>query len=129
MGNMTFMRNDGTTKYFYMPEDSWSSGGTLNFMAKVIPDNDINNSAAVINKNFTDSNIINNSDPKYKTGYVGYKMVFVGSDTSAIAFNNNASQNKYKGQFQWTPSSGSPVSFPANNKYIDVIVYADIKVG
>ncbi len=126
---MEFKKGDGATHYFRIPEGSYNPGDTLFFAAKEVPDDDNTDAAAVINKSFNDSNIVNSSHEQYAAGYVTWQLDFVASDTSAVSFSDNSEKKEFKGEFQLVPAVGEPSSFPADDQYIEVIVYADIKRG
>lgn len=119
MARIEFKRGDGATHYFKMPSDSWSAGGMLRFAAKPIPDDDSTDAAALINVTFDDTVVTDDGD------YKKYTLDFVASDTDSI-LTSNAKYIKLLGEFQWTPASGDPTTYPGNDKYIETIVYADI---
>lgn len=122
---MEFKKGDGCTHSFKMPASVWSAGGKLFFAAKTNPDNDATDAQAVINKSFTDSVVTNETinGVEYKV----YTMAFVAADTAAIVFTDNSKSKKYLGEFQFVPLSGQPMSFPADDDFIETIVYADIR--
>lgn len=124
---ITLKRGDINETYFGYPIDSWESGSKLFFAAKPVPDNDINDTFAVINKEYGDNDIIAETheffDPNFKT----YRCVILPSDTNGITFPDKTSQIKYAGEFQFIPPGGSPESFPKDNQYFEVVVYADIR--
>jgi hypothetical protein len=119
-----FKKGDGATHYCKIPAANWSAGGKLFFAAKALPDNDASDAEAVINKTFTDSVVSDETigGVAYKT----YTLAFVGADTGSIDMQGKK-KRKFLGEFQFVPASGQPVSFPADDDFIDVIVYADIK--
>lgn len=128
--SMDFKKGDGQTHYFQLPADSWSAGGTLWFAAKEVPDNDSTDALAVINKSFDDSTII--SDPnheQYAAGFVTYQLEFLPNDITSVNFAGGESVKVYQGEFQFVRSTGIPETFPSNNEYIEVNIYADIKRG
>lgn len=122
---MEFKKGDAAVHYFKIPAANWSAGGTLWFAAKTKPDADLTDAAAVINKSFTDSVVTNETidDVSYKV----YTLAFNAEDTSAVSFSDGSTKKRYLGEFQFVPLNGDPISFPADNHYINVIVYADIK--
>jgi hypothetical protein len=126
---MEFKKGDGQTHYFSLPEESWTPGGTLWFAAKPIPDNDATDAAAVIDKSFDDTTIVDSDHEEYAAGFVTYQLEFLPGDITGVNFNNGESSLEYLGEFQFVPDTGIPESFPPNNEYINVIIYADIKRG
>jgi len=122
---MEFKKGDRVTHYFMMPVDSWSAGGKLFFAAKTVPDDDSTDSAAVIDKTFDDTVVTEET-----VGLITYKkytLAFIGSDTQDVSFADGSKRKKYLGEFQFVPSGGQPVSFPGDDSFIEVLVYADIK--
>lgn len=126
---MEFKKGDGQTHYFQLPDDSWSAGGTLWFAAKEIPDNDATDANAVINKSFDDTKIVESGHEEYTSGFVTYELEFLPGDIVGVNFNNGESNKEYLGEFQFVPTTGIPETFPPNDEYIQVIIYADIKRG
>jgi hypothetical protein len=124
MSKIEFKRGDGITHYFTMPTSSWSAGGKLFFTAKPAVDDDATDAAAVINATFTDSVVtdttVNGVASKKYTCY------FPPSATNSIA-TAGASKVDYKGEFQWVSSGGIPSTFPGNDKFLDVVLYADLR--
>ena len=122
---MEFTRGDGATKGFSMPASSWSSGGRLFFAAKQSFDDDNTDAAALIDQSWDDTvvtDIVRNG-----VAYKRYACYFPPSATENIQ-GDGADELELKGEFQWVPSGGGdPVTAPANNDKIDVIVYMDIK--
>lgn len=125
---MHFKRGDGLTHYFQIPISSWSAGGKLFFAAKPTVDDDITDAAAVIDKEFTDSDIVDSSHEMYDADYTTYELSFIPGDIVSITFGTDK-RKKYLGEFQFVPVSGVPETFPGDDDYIDVIIYADIKRG
>lgn len=123
MAKMEFKKGDGVTHYFYMPADSWTAGGTLFFIAKnEITDLD---AAAIIDEEFSDS-VVTDETGDDNVAYKKYTLYFAPSVTSGIAM-GTAKKRKLFGEFQWVSSGGVPSSFPGNDDFIDVIVYADLR--
>lgn len=120
MATMEFERGDTITHYFIMPTNAWSVGGKLFFTAKPAVDDDNTDAAAVINQTFTDSVAVNDGTN------VTYTLTFPPSATNSILM-NGAKKRQYLGQFQWVSASNVPSSFPGNDKFIDTIVYGDIR--
>lgn len=119
---MKFKRGDTARHYFKLPIASYATGGTLFFAAKSIPDNDNTDSLAVIDKSFTDSVVTTNAT------HAIWTMDFDPADITAT-FTDGSSSKEYKGEFQYVDGDGNPTSFPSDDDYINVIIYADIKVG
>lgn len=126
---MSFKRGDGRTHYFQIPVESWSAGGKLFFAAKAQPDDDSTDAQAVINKTFTDDDIVDESDFQYDPDFVTYALGFIESDTSSVPFASGDTEETFSGEFQYVPDGGQPMSYPDDDNYIQVVVYADIKVG
>lgn len=124
---MEFKKGDGATHYFMIPSDSWTPGGTLFFAAKQKPDADATDAAAVIDKSFDDSvtELVTVDDIEYRK----YTLAFVAADTDAISFSDGSKKKTYLGEFQHVPTVGPPSTFPGDDDFIKVIVYADIKRG
>lgn len=115
-----FKRGDPVTHYFIMPTSAWSSGGTLFFAAKPAVDDDNTDAAAVINQSFTDAAAVNDGTN------VTYTMEFPRSATDSIIM-NGAKKKDYLAEFQWVSASNEPSTFPGNDKFLDCVVYADIR--
>jgi hypothetical protein len=115
---------DGATHYAYIPAANWSSGGKLFFAAKEKPDNDGTDALAVINKSFTDSVVTDETVDS--VAYKKYTLAFVAADTGSIDMQGKK-KRKFLGEFQFVPSGGEPTTWPGDDQFLDVIVYADIK--
>lgn len=126
---MEFKKGDGQTHYFAIPEDAWTPGGSLFFAAKPAVDNDATDAAAVINKEFTDSDIVGADHEEYVAGDVTYELSFLPGDITGVSFDNGEKKKKYLGEFQYVPDTGVPESFPGDDEYIEVLIYGDIKRG
>jgi len=126
---MEFKKGDGLTHYFAVEAASWTPGGTLFFAAKQEVDNDATDAAAVINKSFTDANIVASDHEEYDADFVTYELAFVPGDITNVSFTDGEKKQKFLGEFQFVPTTGLPESFPADDEYIEVIIYADIKRG
>ena len=126
---MRFKRGDINVHYFKMPALSWQSGGTLYFAAKPQVDNDNSDAAAVIDKSFTDADIVNDSHPSYDPNFATYELVFNPADITGVTFEDGESRKVYSGEFQFKPNGGHPQSFPNTDDFIEVIIFADIKRG
>lgn len=115
-----FKRGDTITHTFSMPASSWSAGGKLFFTAKLAVDDDLTDANAVINKSFTDANTVNDGTT------VTYTCLFNPADTNNIVM-DGATKADYKAEFQWVSASGSVSTFPGNDKFLDAVVYADLR--
>lgn len=118
-----FTRGDQITHTFSMPTSAWSSGGKLRFMAKPAIDDDNTDAAAVISEEWDDSVVTD-----VTIGGVAYKQyacLFPPSATNSI-LSDGAASTSYLGEFQWVSAAGIPMTFPANDPKLDVIVYFDV---
>jgi hypothetical protein len=120
MSKIEFKRGDTITHTFTMPTASWSAGGKLFFTAKPAVDDDLTDSSAVINKSFSDSVTVNDGTN------VTYTCLFVPADTNSIIM-NGTSKIDYKAEFQWVSATGVVSTFPGNDKFLDAVVYADLR--
>jgi hypothetical protein len=128
---MDFKKGDLQTHYFQLPLEAWTPGGTLWFAAKPDPDNDASDSAAVINKSFGDADIVgalDDDNAEYTVGFVTYRLTFEPTDVN-VSFDGGDKNKHFLGEFEFVSSVGEPESFPSDDQFIDVIVYADIKRG
>lgn len=125
---MNFKRGDGLIHYFQLPLSSWTPGGVLWFAAKAAIDNDNTDQAAVINKSFDDDKIVDSSHEMYDPAFVTYELEFVPGDITNVTFNNEK-KKKYLGEFQYIPDTGLPETFPSEDDFIEVIIFADVKRG
>lgn len=128
---MNFKRSDNVIHYFGIPEESWVAGSTLYFTAKEHIDNDDTNAKAVISKSFGDGDIVGPSSEHYKDGYKTYEMKFIPTDTQSIQFDEGETVKKYIGGFELNTNGGSNkrTTYPDGNNYIEVKVFADVKVN
>lgn len=117
-----FKLGDGATHYFELPVSLWSAGGKLFFTAKSVPDADASDGNAVINKTFTDLNVSVGST------YARYTCTFAPGDVN-VSFSDGSKKKKYLGEFQFVPTTNIPQTYPGNDKYLEVVVYADIRRG
>lgn len=125
---MEFKRGDGLTHYFQVPEDSYEAESKLFFAAKPQPDDDTDDLSAVIDKEFGDSDIVDDTHEEYVEGLVTYELAFVPNDIT-VSFADGSTNKRYLGEFQYIPAGGFPSSSPEDDNFIEVIVYADIKRG
>lgn len=120
-----FPRGDGIHHKFYIPVDSWTAGGELFFAAKAVIDDDNTDAAAVINRSWTDSDLLDNEtvrDIEYKV----YDCYFPPSATSSIN-SDGADSLEYLGEFQFVPLDGDPITFPPRDPKLKCVVYFDVK--
>jgi len=123
MTPIEFTRGDAVTHTFSIPASSWSSGGTLFFAAKPAIDDDNTDAAAVILQQWSDaatSQVVINGE-----NYIQYACYFPPSATNDIQ-SDGAQSAQYLGEFQWVNAAGVPVTFPANDPKLEVIVYFDV---
>ena len=124
MSVIAFSRGDAAYHTFAIPTANWTSGGKLFFAAKPLIDDDNTDANAVIQGSWTDtavSDVVINGE-----NYKQYACTFPPSATSSI-LSSGAGQTDYIGEFQFVPTSGVPVTFPATDQKLEVIVYFDIK--
>lgn len=126
MALIEFVRGDGANHTFSMPAANWSAGGKLFFAAKPVIDDDNTDAAAVIQGNWDDTDV---SDVTINgVAYKQYACTFPPSATSGI-LSGGADQLDYLAEFQFVPSDGIPVTFPAAPPKLDCAVYFDVKRG
>jgi hypothetical protein len=119
-------RGDGATYYAYIPAANWSAGGKLFFAAKDKVDNDNTDALAVIDKEFDDTVV--SDETVNGTAYKKYTIAFVAADTNGIDMQGKK-KRKFLGEFQHVPSGGEPSTHPDDDQFVDVIIYGDIKRG
>lgn len=120
---MEFKKGDRTIHYFKLPIADYSVGGTLFFAAKAGVDNDATDAAAIIDKSFDDTVV--DTDATYAT----WTLEFDPGDITGVNFSNGEKKKTFLGEFQFVDSDGNPNTFPSDDNFIEVIVYADIKRG
>lgn len=113
-------RGDTRSIYVTFPADIAPSGSVVYFMAKPAPDDDINDESAAINKYTTDFESVDNGKK------VRYHLRITPADTAMVK-TSGAGSVKLRGEFEIRTPGGEVYSIPDNDKYIDVIVYADIR--
>lgn len=127
---MEFKRGDVQHHYFQISESAWFPGGLLWFAAKPAVDNDNSDVAAVINKSFDDTCVVDDTHDEWDAGFVTYELKFIPADISAtVTYENGEKVKSYLGEFQYITSLGEPETFPADDEFIDVKIYADLKRG
>lgn len=121
---MEFVRGDGANHGFNIPASSWSAGGRLFFAAKPAIDDDNTDANALIQGNWDDTVV---SDVTHNgVAYKHYECEFPPAATNSIP-SNGAESAEYLGEFQWVPTSGVPVTFPARDPKLQVVLYFDVK--
>lgn len=125
---MEFKRGTGVTHYLSIPLSAYTVGSNLFFTAKPLIDNDVTDNAAVINKEFNDSNIVGPTDPNYVAGYATYQLTFDPIDIMGISFPAGITVLDYLGEFKFEAPAADPVTFPADNDYIDVKIYGNVRL-
>lgn len=124
MSTMEFTRGDGANHTFAIPASSWSPGGVLFFAAKRVIDDDNTDAEAVIEGNWDDSDV---TDVTINgVAYKKYACTFPPSATNSVE-SDGASSLELLGEFQYVPSDSIPVTFPATDEKIDVVLYFDVK--
>jgi hypothetical protein len=124
MTQMQFTRGDAAYHTFSIEADSWSAGGKLFFAAKPVIDDDNTDANSVINGEWDDDSV---TDVTINgVAYKQYAATFPPSATNSI-LSNGAGSMDYLGEFQYVPSDGVPVTFPADDNKIDAVVYFDVK--
>lgn len=126
---MEFKLGDKQFHYFQMETSAWAAGGKLWFAAKPQVDNDVVDGAAVINKSFNDTKIVGALHPEYTAGYTTYELQFDPGDITGVTFVNGEKSKKYLGEFEFVSASAEPQSFPSDDQFIEVTIFADIKRG
>ena len=113
---MDLKRGDTQVFYVTVPSSIATDGTVMYFMAKIKPDDDKNDSAALISKSSSDKS------------NVRFRFELTPNDTNKIEFANK-SILELAGEFEIRTPDGKVYSVPGKNKYIKVKVYADIRRG
>lgn len=121
---MEFVRGDAANHGFSIPASAWTAGGRLFFAAKAAIDDDTTDAAALIQGSWTDTDV--SDTVRGGVAYKRYACYFPPSATGSID-SNGASSMSLLGEFQFVPSGGDPVTFPASDEKIDVTLYFDVK--
>lgn len=119
-------RGDSRSFSFRMSKGLYEPGQTVAFTAKPFYDNDSTNASAVINKTFTDDDIISNTDK-----HVFYEIKLEPSDTENLEIKLKKGKGVLKliGELEVRQSDGKVKTFPSGKKFIEVVIYPDIKIG
>lgn len=123
MAKIEFPRGDGVHHKFSMPAANWTAGGKLFFAAKPVIDDDATDANAVIEQEWDDT-FVSNVTIK-GVAYKQYDCYFPPAATNSIA-SDGAESADYKGEFQFVPASGDPMTFPPNDQKLECIVYFDV---
>lgn len=123
---LTMKRGDTRSFAFRLAKKFYSEGQTIHFTVKKEYDNDPTNSQALINKEFSDSDIISETDIS-----MTYKIQLDPSDTEnlEIPLRKSKSELKLIGELEVRQSDGKVKTFPSGKKFIEVVIYPDIKIG
>ena len=116
-------RGDTAKHFLQIPIAAYEDGMDIYFMAKPSPDDDLNDSAALISKHLTDADIISRDKDKVK-----YQLRFEADDTRDVKVGDE-SFVILQGEFELRTKDGNVFTFPGGNKFIQVMVNADIRRG
>ncbi len=120
---MDFKRGDTTAHTLTIPLDMYEAGLRVFFMAKQAYDDDINDAAAAIHREFGDDDIIEKTSE-----IVVYALKFTPADTNDINLNGDAKM-VLKGEFEFRYTDGRVQTFPDDAKPMKVTVFSDIRRG
>lgn len=129
---MDFKKGDDQQHFFQIESSAYEPGSVLWFTAKPAIDNDGGDNAAVINKSFADTAIVGALDEDsemYLEGFVTWQLDFEPADIVNVSFQSGEKSKKYLGEFELITGTGVHQSFPADDQYIEVIIYADVHRG
>ena len=126
---MELKKGDVQTHYFQMPIESWAAGGTLWFTAKPLIDNDTTDAAAIVNKSFSDTDVVLSDHEMYDADYATYELEFLPADITNVTFDEGETRRSYIGEFVHIDASNLPQTFPVDDTFIEVIVFAVVKRG
>ncbi len=116
-------RGDSFSTTITIPLSIYQQGSTLYFMAKETPDNDFGDTKAVFSKSVSDSGAIVGDEA------VLYELSLTPTETSNVEFSSGESKKALLAEFEYRTPNGDVYSFPDDNKYIELTVYADIRRG
>lgn len=119
-------RGDTCSPNLTISKALYSPGQIVSFTAKKEYDNDPTNSKAVINKSYSDESIISQDENK-----VIYRCTISPEDTQNIEIPLKRGRGALKliGEYQIKDSNGIVRTLPSGNKFINVVIYPDIKMG
>lgn len=126
---MEFKKGDRQVHYFQLPIEAWAPGGTLWLTVKPEIDNDATDTAAVINKSFDDTKLVLSGHEMYDLAWATYELEFLPTDISNVTFEAGERSRSYLGEFVHIDAANNPNTFPGNDEFIDVKIYADVKRG
>lgn len=126
---MEFKKGDTQVHYFQVPIESWAPGGVLWFIAKPDTDNDGTDAAAVINKSFDDTKVVLSDHEMYDASFATYELEFVANDIVNVTFEPGETARAYFGEFVIVDANNAQQTFPSNDEFIDVKIFADLKRG
>lgn len=123
---LTMKRGDTRSFSFRMSKGFYEPGQTVAFTAKPFYDNDSTNASAVINKTFTDDNILSQTDTD-----VIYEIKLESVDTENIEIKLKKGKGVLKliGELEVRQPNGRVKTFPSGPNYLEVIIYPDAKIG
>lgn len=120
---MEFKRGDTVTHTLVIPKLFYKPGLRVFFMAKETMDDDMSDSAAIIARDFRDSDITKQTENE-----VTYSLRFASSDTNKINF-DGAAKKELQGEFEFRYTDGRVKTFPEKSKPLKVVVYSDVRRG
>lgn len=121
-----FTRGDAAYHTFAMQASGWSAGGKLFFAAKPAIDDDNTDANALIQGEWDDTSGAVTDVTIGGVAYKKYTCTFPPAATDSIQ-SGGADEAQYLGEFQYVPTSGVPVTFPADNNKLECILYFDVK--
>lgn len=116
-------RGDSFSTTITIPLSIYQPGSTLYFMAKETPDNDFGDTKAVFSKSVSDGGAIVGDEAVF------YNLSLTPAETSNVEFSTVENKKELLAEFEYRTPNGEVYSFPDDDKYIEVIVYADIRRG
>ena len=116
-------RGDSFSATITIPLSIYQPGSTLYFMAKETPDNDFEDTKAVFSKS------VGYGGATVGDEAVFYNLSLTPAETSNVEFSTGKSKKELLAEFEYRTPNGEVYSFPDDDKYIEVIVYADIRRG
>ena len=120
---MEFKRGDTVTHTLVIPKLSYKPGLRVFFMAKETMDDDMADSAAIIARDFRDSDIVKQTENE-----VTYSLRFTPADTNSINL-DGAAKKELQGEFEFRYIDGRVKTFPEKGKPLKIIVYSDVRRG
>lgn len=104
----------------------YSAGQSVSFMAKKGYDNDNTNANALINKTYSDNDIVSQADTS-----VTYKCTLLPSDTEniEIPIKKDRGELKLIGEFEIRNGNNQVRTLPTGKNFVELVIYPDIKMG